>query len=98
MQQVYEKESDALGLNTANGPGLTDYQKSLLDRIRNINKEPMDIHANTTQRSPQQIAESIEIHKRVNPGYVDMPYTSSNTLDFKVRRPPPRDSSTRFDV
>ena len=42
----------------------------------------------TTTQSPSQIAASQAIHKRVNSGYVDIPYESSNSRDFKYRFPP----------
>ena len=28
------------------------------------------------------------MHKRLNPGYVEMPYRSSNSLDYKYTPPP----------
>lgn len=78
----------ALGINPANGPGLTDYQKSVLDKIRDMNRAAIEVSASGTSRSLGQVQASVEIHKRVNPGYVDMPYRSSNSQDFKYQPPP----------
>jgi hypothetical protein len=32
---------------------------------------------------PSQVAASKAIHKRINPGFVDMPYQSTNSAEYK---------------
>ena len=34
------------------------------------------------------MAASVEIHKRVNPGYVEMPYVSSSQRAYEYKPPP----------
>ena len=94
LTQVYEKEDEIY-----NGPrqplaaeelkdGLTPYQLSLLERVRRANTDPIIVEANASKRSPAQKAASQEMHKRVNPGFVEMPYRSSSALDYKYTPPP----------
>ena len=95
LSQVYEKEDEIY-----NGPrqpdttpdelmdGLTPYQISLLERVRRANTDPIIVKPNASKRSPAQKAASQEMHKRVNPGFVEMPYRSSSALDYKYTPPP----------
>ena len=92
-KQTYEKEAEKLGLNQSTTK-LTEYQKQLLDTIRSISETPITAVPRVTQRSEAEVAASVTIHKRVNPGYVEMPYVSSNELAF-VYKPPP-DFTTAF--
>ena len=87
LKQDYEKEAEALGLEVK-ANGLTAKQKGLLDRIKMIDAHPCPIEDPATTRTEAQVAESVLIHKRVNPGYVEMPYKSSNHLQFKYYPPP----------
>ena len=68
--------------------GLTPFQLGLLETVRECNTKPIVKSPNKSTRSPSQIAASQAIHKRVNSGYVDIPYESSNSRDFKYRFPP----------
>lgn len=61
---------------------------SLLERVRRANTDPLNISPNASKRSEAEQAASIEMHKRVNPGFVEMPYKSSNTVDYKYVPPP----------
>ena len=95
MQQVIEKEDRALGVDTIGDniakemkDGLTPYQQALLDRVRRANTDPIVCYARKSMRPQKDIEASQEIHKRVNPGYVEMPYESSNTRDYKYKPPP----------
>merc|ERR1719181_1794712 len=89
MKQVIEKESAALGVNQMEvSQGLTPYQKSVLEKIRSINAEPITTKPSGSSRTPEQVAASTDIHKRVNPGYVEMPYRSTNTMAFNYVPPP----------
>ena len=91
LRQVYEKEDEMYS-----GPrkeeelkdGLTPYQISLLERVRKANTDPIIAEPNASKRSPAQKAASVEMHKRLNPGYVEMPYRSSSALDYKYTPPP----------
>lgn len=88
IKQSYEKEAESLGITDAKDTGLTAYQISLLDKIRDLNKFPPATTAPGTKRSDAQVAASVEIHKRVNPGYVEMPYCAGSQVDFAYRPPP----------
>lgn len=89
VKEAYEKEAESYGLNMeSSGKGLTKYQMELLDTIRNIDAKPCPVAYPGTTRTDAQVAASVEIHKRVNPGYVEMPYTASSQTDF-VYKPPP---------
>lgn len=70
------------------GKGLTQYQMDLLDKIRNIDAVPPKTSFPGTSRSAEQVKASVAIHKRVNPGYVEMPYRSSSASDFLYKPPP----------
>mmetsp|Transcript_75014 Transcript_75014/g.225488 ORF Transcript_75014/g.225488 Transcript_75014/m.225488 type:complete len:157 (-) Transcript_75014:380-850(-) len=84
MQEVYQKEAEVLGLQSGDmaEASLTPYQKSLLQKIRSIEAEPIRVVPNASRRSAEQIEASTSIHKRVNPGFVDLPYKSTNTEMF----------------
>ena len=86
-KETYEKEAEALGLGDGPKP-LTAYQKQLLDTIRNIDAVPPQVKANASERTAEQQAASVEIHKRVNPGYVEMPYKATTALSFTYKPPP----------
>jgi len=86
-KQTYEQEAETLGVLDAHKP-LTAYQKQLLDRIRAIDATPIDPQPSATTRSAEQVAASVTIHKRVNPGYVEMPYMSTSALAFEYKPPP----------
>ena len=88
IKQSYEKEAESLGLQDVADNGLTPYQVTLLDKIRNINAVPPSVAYSGSMRTEQQVAASVEIHKRVNPGYVEMPYTASSQVDFAYKPPP----------
>merc|ERR1719424_1775442 len=88
VKQAYEKEAESLGLQDVADSGLTTYQKTLLDKIRNVNAHPPTTHYSGTSRTDAQVAASVEIHKRVNPGYVEMPYTAGSQVDFAYKPPP----------
>ena len=68
--------------------GLTPYQISLLERVRKANTDPIVKYPRASRRPEAAQAASVEIHKRLNPGYVEMPYESSNTRDYKYIPPP----------
>ena len=88
-KETYEKEAAQLGLHSDDSSkGLTKYQMELLDKIRNIDAVPPSAEPSVTQRTAEQVAASVEIHKRVNPGYVEMPYRSSNALAYEYTPPP----------
>ena len=95
MQQVIEKEDRALGVDTIGDniakemkDGLTPYQQGLLDRVRRANTGPIVVYARKSQRPQKDIEASQEIHKRINPGYVEMPYRSTNSMAFLYTPPP----------
>merc|ERR1719231_2112335 len=90
MQEVFTKEAEVLGMtaeNMAEGT-LTPYQRSLLHKIRSIEANPIRVVPNASQRSADQIEASTAIHKRVNPGYVETPYRSTNTEMYKYTPAP----------
>ena len=87
--EMREKETRAaMELAEELKDGLTPYQISLLERVRRANTDPIIAEPNASKRSPAQKAASVEMHKRLNPGYVEMPYESSNTRDYKYKPPP----------
>ena len=88
MKQTYEKEAEALGITFEGSSKLTKQQMQLLDTIRDMDKKPCPIQYPGTNRSEAQVAASVEMHKRVNPGYVDMPYKATNAEAFKYIAPP----------
>ena len=83
-----EGAAAAEAVHAENIRGLTPFQLGLLETVRECNTKPIVKSPNKSTRSPSQIAASQAIHKRVNPGYVDIPYESSNSRDFKYRFPP----------
>ena len=88
VKQTYEKEAEKIGIGDIDTKPLTAKQKMLLDEIRAIDAVPVYKAPNASQRTEEQIAASVSIHKRVNPGYVEMPYKASSAMAF-VYRPPP---------
>ena len=68
--------------------GLTPYQLSLLEKVRRANTEPIVKYPRKSERPEADQLASVEIHKRVNPGYVEMPYESSNSRDYKYMAAP----------
>ena len=83
-----EGAAAAEAVHAENIRGLTPFQLGLLETVRECNTKPIVKSPNKSTRSPSQIAASQAIHKRVNSGYVDIPYESSNSRDFKYRFPP----------
>ena len=63
------------------GP-LTATQRDLLVKIHRIKSEPIVTTHGGTTRSDEDVATSRNINKRINPGYVDMPYRSSNSVNY----------------
>ena len=87
-KEAYDKEAEQLGLHVTNAVPLTAYQKQLLDTIRAIDANPVNAQAHVTTRTATQVAASVEIYKRVNPGYVEMPYMSTAHTAFEYKPPP----------
>jgi len=67
---------------------LTQKQAGLVEEIETILSEPLAPAVPPPQRSPERTRASKELHKRTNPAFVDLPYRSSNEVDFKYRPPP----------
>ena len=86
-RRVYQTHGDA-NIAKQLADGLTPYQMSLLERVRRANTDPLNISPNASKRPEEMQAASVEMHKRVNPGFVEMPYKSSNTVDYKYVPPP----------
>jgi len=87
VKEQLEKEAEKYGLN-AGDKGLSQQHLDILHRIHAIDKDPYPIVYPGSLRTEEQIAESHGLHKRVNPGYVDMPYKSTNQEHFKYLPPP----------
>ena len=87
-KQTYEKEAAQLGLHDTNKKPLTQRQIQLLDKIRTLDAVPPSSTPHVTTRTAEQVAASVEIHKRVNPGYVEMPYVSSSQRAYEYKPPP----------
>lgn len=71
-------------------PGLLELsakQLEILEKVHRIHREPITTEP-IYQRAPHKVAASKNMHKRINPGFVDMPYYSSNELAFKYQPPP----------
>ena len=86
--RVYQAENSQRIQANQLKDGLPPYQISLLEKVRKANSDPIVKYPRASQRTLAQQAASEEIHKRVNPGYCDMPYQSSNARDFKYMLPP----------
>ena len=89
-KEAYDRELSALGMHSddPSSSNLTTYQMELLDKIRAINAVPCAANPHVTSRTETQVAASVEIHKRVNPGYVEIPYVSSNSMAYAYTPPP----------
>ena len=85
---VYQAQNGQRNLAEQLKDGLTPYQISLLEKVRRANTDPIVKHARKSERSAALQEHSEQMHKRVNPGYVEMPYESSNARDFKYVPPP----------
>mmetsp|Transcript_59900 Transcript_59900/g.129842 ORF Transcript_59900/g.129842 Transcript_59900/m.129842 type:complete len:132 (-) Transcript_59900:366-761(-) len=68
--------------------GLSPYQQSLLKKVQTMHTEPIVTTSPGANRSPDKVNKSMQLHKRINPGYVDMPWTTSNSSEFTYRPPP----------
>lgn len=62
---------------------LTPYQRGLLETVQRLHTEPITTKPPGTTRSEEQVQASVQIHKRINPGYVEAPYTSTSASAFK---------------
>lgn len=67
--------------------GLTVKQLGILEKVARMHSDPI-VTKLVPQRSPPQVAASKAMHKRTNPGYVDLPYQSTNSMEFKYVPPP----------
>ena len=56
--------------------------------MRRANTDPIVKYPRKSERPEADQLASVEIHKRVNPGYVEMPYESSNSRDYKYMAAP----------
>jgi len=92
-KQTYETEAKRLGMLDDHKP-LTAYQTQLLQTIASIDAAPVAIKPCGTQRSDEEVAASVAIHKRVNPGYVETPYRATSQMAFEYKPPP--DFTTAF--
>ena len=61
---------------------LTKKQIGLIEKVDQLQRDPILPHP-LPERAPEQIRASKNLHKRINPGFVDMAYKSSNQLDYK---------------
>jgi len=66
---------------------LSPFQQTMLDKVHEIHTTPITTNPSGTNRPAAQVERSISIHKRINPGYVDLPWTTSAS-DFKYQPPP----------
>lgn len=87
IKQTYEKEAELYGIKDG-ATGLKPEHKALLDTIRGIDAEPVTTVYPGTTRTQEQVDFSMQIHKRVNPGYVDMPYKATTANAFLYKPPP----------
>ncbi len=67
--------------------GLTLKQRGYIEKVDALHKAPL-LPTKITPRTPEQIEASQKIHKRVNPGYVDLPYKSTSEMEFKYHPAP----------
>jgi len=88
IKQAYEQEARHLGIDMLPGKELTPKMRELLDTIRAIDAEPCPIVPPGTDRTAAQKAASVEIHKRINPGFVDLKWTTTSGEALKYTAPP----------
>lgn len=80
-----KKEAEKIGIVTDQ---FSARQLKLLEQIKNIDKEPIRTKYPGTQRTPDQLLMSQSLNKRVNSGYVDMPYKATSEEAFRYTTPP----------
>ncbi len=61
---------------------LSPSQQKLVDTVQKLQDEPITVAPKCSARTDEQIHASLQIHKRINPGYVDMPCVSSSQEQF----------------
>ena len=86
--RAYRQGGGDASLKEQLAQGLTPYQLSLLEKVRRANTDPIVKYPRKSERPEADQLASVEIHKRVNPGYVEMPYESSNSRDYKYMAAP----------
>ena len=86
--RAYRQGGGDASLKEQLAQGLTPYQLSLLEKVRRANTDPIVKYPRKSERPEADQLASVEIHKRVNPGYVEMPYTSSSSTSFAYTPPP----------
>ena len=67
---------------------LTPYQRGLLDTVTQLHSDPITTKPSGTTRTEEQVQASVQIHKRINPGYVEEPYQSTSSTAFKYMPAP----------
>ena len=87
IKAAYEKEAEAYGIKSGGG-GLKPEHMAILDRLRAMNAAPVTTVYPGSNRTEEQLDASRQIHKRVNPGYVDMPYKATTALAYEYKPPP----------
>eukprot|EP00316_Scyphosphaera_apsteinii_P026243 CAMPEP_0119312572 /NCGR_PEP_ID=MMETSP1333-20130426/26890_1 /TAXON_ID=418940 /ORGANISM="Scyphosphaera apsteinii, Strain RCC1455" /LENGTH=138 /DNA_ID=CAMNT_0007317215 /DNA_START=40 /DNA_END=456 /DNA_ORIENTATION=+ len=68
--------------------GLSEFQQSMLDKVSQIHSTPITTKPSGTNRSAEDVASSVNMHKRINPGFVELPWKTSNEEQFKYQAPP----------
>ena len=63
---------------------LTPYQQGLLHTVHRLHTDPIETKypGPGAARTEEQIKASIQIHKRINPGYVEVPYKATTELAY----------------
>jgi len=67
---------------------LTPYQQSLLQTVHRLHTDPIETKYPGARRSEAQIKASVEIHKRINPGYVEVPYSATTESSYAYQPAP----------
>ena len=67
---------------------LSPSQQKLVDTVAKLQNDPIDVAPRCSGRSDEKINASLQIHKRINPGYVDMPCVSSSQEQFAYHPAP----------
>ena len=87
LKDEFEKDMSRFGMHpTSKGP--SQQQLVILQQIRDIEAAPVTTTYPGSSRTVEQIEFSQNLHKRVTPGYVDMPYSTTNGQAYKYIPPP----------
>ena len=87
MDDTGQMNNSLRGFSEEELSGLTLKQRGYIEKVDALHNAPL-IPTKITPRTPEQRKASQKIHKRINPGYVDLPYKSTSEMEFKYHPAP----------